>query len=61
MLWNHIGRAGLVASRKAVTVWMLSAQTIERYTSGMKIFLFTGLPVYLEYRYQKPTTKFRIR
>ena len=22
MLWNHIGRAGIVAIRKAVTVWM---------------------------------------
>jgi hypothetical protein len=29
MLWNHIGRDGMVASRKAVTVWMLNAQTIE--------------------------------
>jgi hypothetical protein len=29
MLWCHIGRAGMVAIRKAVTVWMLSAQTME--------------------------------
>ena len=29
MLWNHIGRDGLVASRKAVTVWIDSAQTMD--------------------------------
>ena len=60
-LWNHIGRAGFTAIRKAVTVWIDSAHTIDTYTSGRKIFWFTGRPVYFEYRYQKPTTLFRIR
>jgi len=31
-----------------VTVWIDSAHTIDTYTSGMKIFSFTGLPVYFE-------------
>ena len=29
MSWCHIGRAGMVLIRKAVTVWMLKAQTME--------------------------------
>ena len=47
MLWNHIGLAGIVAIRKAVTVWILSAQTIEMKTSGMKNRLLTSPPTYL--------------
>ena len=49
-VWNHIGRAGIVAIRKAVTVWMDSAQTIAMNTSGMNHFLLIGVPVYLHHR-----------
>ena len=50
MLWNHIGRAGMVEIRKAVTVWIDSAQTIATQTSGMNHFRLIGAPVYLHHR-----------